>query len=154
MNYAQLKSGEVSGSGGTLTLDAQFIIRVCHSRLHISFLLGGRPDWAALRQNLLAVVWGFSEENTVKWMSAVGRNLFIPPQVDDICSSAEMVFENNFWDFFLWLRIWDVGYKYKNIFLQNIYRWFQKDVTYKRTYCYISDWLNLFLNSIIMFLDT
>lgn len=47
-------------------------------------------------------------------MSSVGLNLFIPPQVDDIYSSAEVVvFENNFGisSFDSVFAMWDINVK-------------------------------------------
>lgn len=66
MNYAQLKSREVSGSGDTLThhslLMPQFIIRDSHGRFHISLLLGGSQEGGTQAESIGGVMRLFRGE--------------------------------------------------------------------------------------------
>lgn len=66
MNYAQLKGGEVSGSGDTYQLlptDAQFIIRDSHRDFTSAFCEEGARK-QTLRQNLFLLLQSFAEENS------------------------------------------------------------------------------------------
>ena len=85
-----------------LPTDAQFIIGDNHRRFHSSLLLGGSQE-GGIQAECVCGYKAFQRKTQHIYgnVCCATESVRPPPQVDDIYSSADVVFENNFGDFFL-----------------------------------------------------